>query len=301
MVRAGFKKWVEAGFPRERRRPAADASTSNRGRDEWVRVPHDEGGRRSSPRSLKNIAETYTGEEGQKRLQAQHYDQATVEAMHGAGTQVHEVPRRHAAARRHPHLRHLPLGQHDGAARRARSARSARDQALGARGFDNYSWHTDLPPGHPMVTGQQTVEFDLHAVEHCKTVVVWGMNWITTKMPDAHWLDRGAPEGHAGRRDRLRVLADGDQGRRGDRRPARHRRRRSRSGLRATSSAREALRRASTSSSGPTCRCSSAWTRSSTCARRTCSAASRPTLTNETTRARPRTRRSRRRSRSATC
>ena len=35
------------------------------------------------------------------------------------------------------------------------------DRALGSRGFDNYSWHTDLPPGHPMVTGQQTVEFDL--------------------------------------------------------------------------------------------------------------------------------------------
>jgi nitrate reductase / nitrite oxidoreductase, alpha subunit len=35
------------------------------------------------------------------------------------------------------------------------------DEALGGKGFDNYSWHTDLPPGHPMVTGQQTVEFDL--------------------------------------------------------------------------------------------------------------------------------------------
>jgi nitrate reductase / nitrite oxidoreductase, alpha subunit len=42
------------------------------------------------------------------------------------------------------------------------------DQALGAKGFDNYSWHTDLPPGHPMVTGQQTVEFDLNSVEHCE-------------------------------------------------------------------------------------------------------------------------------------
>ena len=69
------------------------------------------------------------------------------------------------------------------------------DKALGARGFDNYSWHTDLPPGHPMVTGQQTVEFDLNAVEHCKTVVVWGMNWITTKMPDAHWLTEARLKG----------------------------------------------------------------------------------------------------------
>ncbi|MEK7830264.1 MAG: molybdopterin-dependent oxidoreductase, partial [Acidobacteriota bacterium] len=46
-----------------------------------------------------------------------------------------------------------------------------------------------------MVTGQQTVEFDLSAVEHCKTVVVWGMNWITTKMPDAHWLTEARLKG----------------------------------------------------------------------------------------------------------
>jgi nitrate reductase alpha subunit len=69
------------------------------------------------------------------------------------------------------------------------------DQALGSRGFDNYSWHTDLPPGHTMVTGQQTVEFDLYAVERAKTVVVWGMNWICTKMPDAHWLTEARLKG----------------------------------------------------------------------------------------------------------
>jgi nitrate reductase alpha subunit len=46
-----------------------------------------------------------------------------------------------------------------------------------------------------MVTGQQTVEFDLSAVEHAKTVVVWGMNWITTKMPDSHWLTEARLKG----------------------------------------------------------------------------------------------------------
>jgi nitrate reductase alpha subunit len=46
-----------------------------------------------------------------------------------------------------------------------------------------------------MVTGQQTVEFDLHAVEQAETVVVWGMNWITTKMPDAHWLTEARLKG----------------------------------------------------------------------------------------------------------
>ena len=46
-----------------------------------------------------------------------------------------------------------------------------------------------------MVTGQQTVEFDLNAVEYCKTMVVWGMNWITTKMPDSHWLTEARLKG----------------------------------------------------------------------------------------------------------
>ena len=72
---------------------------------------------------------------------------------------------------------------------------AGREGSVGARGWDNYSWHTDLPPGHPMVTGQQTVDFDLCAVEHAKLVLVWGMNWITTKMPDAHWLTEARMKG----------------------------------------------------------------------------------------------------------
>jgi len=62
------------------------------------------------------------------------------------------------------------------------------DKSLGGRAWDSYSWHTDLPPGHPMVTGQQTVEFDLFTAENAKLITLWGMNWISTKMPDGHWL-----------------------------------------------------------------------------------------------------------------
>src|SRR3970040_1341850 len=69
------------------------------------------------------------------------------------------------------------------------------DKAKGARGWDNYSWHTDLPPGHPMVTGQQPVDWDLVCADHSKNIVVWGMNWITTKMPDSHWLTESRLKG----------------------------------------------------------------------------------------------------------
>src|SRR5690606_8633477 len=41
---------------------------------------------------------------------------------------------------------------------------------------------------HPMVTGAQTNDFDLFSTEKAKLILAWGMNWITTKMPDSHWL-----------------------------------------------------------------------------------------------------------------
>ena len=85
MVRSGFKRWVEAGFPRQ-----ADGlpvrEFFNRGRDEWVRVSHDQAAAMVAS-ALKNIAETYSGEKGAALLKAQNYDQEVIAAMDGAGTQ----------------------------------------------------------------------------------------------------------------------------------------------------------------------------------------------------------------------
>jgi nitrate reductase alpha subunit len=192
MVRAGFQRWVEKGFPRERD-GLPPREYFQRARDEWVRVSHDEAARLVAA-ALKNIAETYSGEDGRRRLRAQHYDEQTIGAAQGAGTQVLKF---------RGGMPLLGITRVFGLYRMANSMalldhhirKVGPDQALGGRGFDNYSWHTDLPPGHPMVTGQQTVEFDLSAVEHCKTLVVWGMNWITTKMPDAHWLTEARLKG----------------------------------------------------------------------------------------------------------
>jgi len=192
MIRAGFKRWYEQGFPR-----GEDGSPPKeyfqRGRDEWVRVPHEEAAEIVAA-ALKNIAETYSGEEGQDRLRRQHYDPEVIEATQGAGTQVLKF---------RGGMPLLGMTRVFGLYRMANSMALLDTairgvspvEALGGRGFDNYSWHTDLPPGHPMVTGQQTIDFDLNSVEHCKTVVVWGMNWITTKMPDAHWLTEARLKG----------------------------------------------------------------------------------------------------------
>jgi nitrate reductase alpha subunit len=194
LVREGFKLWVDDGFPRDPETGAVDASKYlNRGADRWVEASFEEAYDLAA-RALIDIARTYSGREGTERLHAQGYDPLMVEATQGAGTQVLKfrggMP---------------PLGltrifaQYREANAMALLDDTIRgtgpERALGGRGWDNYSWHTDLPPGHPMVTGQQTVDFDLCNAEHATLLFAWGMNWITTKMPDAHWMTEARMKG----------------------------------------------------------------------------------------------------------
>ncbi|MBD3160837.1 MAG: molybdopterin-dependent oxidoreductase, partial [Candidatus Eisenbacteria bacterium] len=193
LMRKGFKEWVEEGFPRDPRTGAVDPKYTRRGVDPWVSVPWETAFSYSA-RALANIARTYSGEEGSRRLLAQGYDPLMVRTTREAGTQT--IKFRGGMP---------PLGMTRVFAQyRLANAMALLDdkirgsgpeRALGARGWDNYSWHTDLPPGHPMVTGQQTVDFDLCNVEHADLALIWGMNWITTKMPDSHWMTEARMKG----------------------------------------------------------------------------------------------------------
>ncbi|GAB4349864.1 MAG: hypothetical protein Kow0099_33110 [Candidatus Abyssubacteria bacterium] len=193
MVRKGFREWVEAGFPRDPDTARPPAEYFNRARDSWESIPWDKAADLAA-KTLINIAQTYSGEEGATRLRAQGYDEEMIQAMKGAGTQCLKF---------RGGMPLLGMTRVFGMYRFANSLalldrhirNVSENDALGGRGWDNYSWHTDLPPGHPMVTGQQTVEFDLNACEHSNLLIVWGMNWITTKMPDAHWLTEARVKG----------------------------------------------------------------------------------------------------------
>lgn len=194
MMRAGFKQWIEAGCPRDPVTGAVDADQYlRRGQDGWIAVSWDEA-MSYSAKAIADIARTYSGEEGKHRLLAQGYDPLMVEATKGAGTQTLKfrggMPAlgitRIFAQYRMANAMSLLDDKLRG---------TGPDKAMGARGWDNYSWHTDLPPGHPMVTGQQTVDFDLCSVEHARLILVWGMNWICTKMPDSHWLTEARMKG----------------------------------------------------------------------------------------------------------
>jgi nitrate reductase alpha subunit len=193
MVRKGFKEWVDAGFPRDPISGAVDEKYLQRGPDPYLPVSWDEAFEMEA-KTLQNIAQTYNGKEGQEKLLKQHFEHEMVDATQGVGTQVLKfrggMP---------------PLGmtrvfaQYRFANAMALLDASIRGtgpaDAVAARGWDNYSWHTDLPPGHPMVTGQQTLDWDLCNVEHSKLIIIWGMNWITTKMPDSHWLTEARLKG----------------------------------------------------------------------------------------------------------
>ncbi len=194
MVRSGYLRWVEAGFPREAETglPLREYF-EKRGQDEWVQMSH-EAAYELVAKALVEIAATYSGPTGAELLARQGYDPAMIETMKGAGTQTMKFrggmpflgATRTFGLYRFANMLAL-LDSHV----RGTDA----ETALGARGWDNYSWHTDLPPGHPMVTGQQTVDFDLFTAENAKLITLWGMNWISTKMPDGHWLSEARLHG----------------------------------------------------------------------------------------------------------
>ena len=194
LIRKGFKQWVEDGFPRDQTTGAVDPDKYlRRGEDDWVAATWDEAFQYSAA-AMINIASTYSGEEGTQRLIAQGYDPLTAQATKGAGTQTLKFRGGMAALGATRIFAQYRIANAM-ALLDARVRQVDADQAIGARGWDNYSWHTDLPPGHPMVTGQQTLDFDLCNLEHANLAIVWGMNWTCTKMPDAHWLTEARMKG----------------------------------------------------------------------------------------------------------
>src|SRR3990172_257401 len=192
MVRKGFKELVEKGFPRDGNgQPPLEYF--KRGEDQWVKVSWDEA-YSTVAKVMVNMAQTYSDEKGGDLLRKQGYDEKMIERMKGAGTQTMKF---------RGGMPLLGLIKLFGLYRMANSMALldsyvrgvGPDKAIGGIGVDNYSWHTDLPPGHPMVTGQQTIDFDLVNAEYANIILCWGMNWICTKMPDGHWLSEARLKG----------------------------------------------------------------------------------------------------------
>ena len=191
-VRRGFMEWVERDFPRDEN-GLPPAELFQRGEDTFLTLSWNEAYALIA-KVEAHLARYYSGEKGAKRLLAQDYHPEMVKACEGAGTRTLKF------RGGMPVLGSIKLfGQYRQANSMALLDAHIRgvepDEAKGGSGFDNYSWHTDLPPGHPMVCGQQTIDFDLANVEYSKVAILWGMNWISTKMPDAHFLTEARMKG----------------------------------------------------------------------------------------------------------
>ncbi len=186
-VREGFKRWVDDGMPRDDDGQPPLEYRSGRGKESFVKMSHEDAAALAASVYV-DVARTYSGDEGAKRLEEQgYYEPEMIEAMHGAGTQTLKfrggmpcnAPFRIGGFYRLANMMALL----DASVREVEPGES-----YGGRHWDSFAWHTDLPPGHPMVTGQQSMDFDLNTAENAKLITLWGMNWIATKMPDGHWL-----------------------------------------------------------------------------------------------------------------
>jgi nitrate reductase alpha subunit len=191
-IREGFKQWVDDGFPRDED-GSMPTEYAQRGEDGWYEASWDEAYEYAAETFIE-IADQYSGEDAQEMLLDQGYDERVVEEMQGVGTRTMKF------RGGMPLLSVLGLfGEYRVANSMALLDHHVRDvpesDALGAVGGDNYSFHTDLPPGHPMVTGQQTVDFDLANVDYADHIVMSGMNWTCTKMADSHWLTEARLKG----------------------------------------------------------------------------------------------------------
>ncbi|WP_018861559.1 molybdopterin-dependent oxidoreductase [Thioalkalivibrio sp. ALJ3] len=192
-LRKGFKDWVDRGFPRDAATGKPPGELLNRGWDGWIKVDFEEAAQYHA-KALKNIAETYSGDQGRRYLEAQGYESSMIDAMEGAGTRTMKYRGGMAKLGATRILGNFRMG--NSMALLDHHVRGVDpDEAKGSGAWDSYSWHTDLPPGHTMVCGDQTNDFEFHDCENAEVVIAWGMNWICTKMPDSHWLTEARLKG----------------------------------------------------------------------------------------------------------
>ncbi len=184
MMRKGWMEWVESGFP-DPMLPENQEKYFQRDRDTWVRVTWDYAFTMVA-KGLLRVMETYGGDKGSELLRKQGYPEEMIEATHGTGARCIKI---------RPGMGFLGVMRIYGCAVRFCNMLGLYDGHGGARNWSNYTWHGDLGPGHPMVSGIQTFDSDINDFRHAKLMVFSGKNMVENKMPESHWwieiMERG--------------------------------------------------------------------------------------------------------------
>ncbi len=188
MIRKGWKRWADDGFPSLTDNPELRTKYKfdSRGTDEFVRTSWDQVDTYLA-KALIAIAKTYSGDEGKRRLQKDGYTPEMLDYWGGAGTRTMKFRGgmgllgvigkygmyrfSNTMALVDAHVRGV-----------------GPDKALAGRNWSNYTWHGDQAPGHPFVHGLQTSDMDLNDYRNTKFTVHVGKNMIENKMPDVHWF-----------------------------------------------------------------------------------------------------------------
>ena len=193
MVRTGFKAWADAGYPRTGANGFPDQKYLQRGKEPFIKLPWTEAYALAAG-ALENIARTYSGDKGAALLTRQGYDPEMIASMHGCGIKTMKFRAGMAAlgVLRIYSMKRFAQGL---ALLDAYVRNVGPDEASGAKVLDSYSWHTDLAPGCPMVSGHQMLDYEFMVYEHAKLIVFWGNNFVCTKMPDLHWVSESRLKG----------------------------------------------------------------------------------------------------------
>jgi len=194
IVRRGWKRWADDGFPYLTKELRAKYKFDSRGTDTFDRVSWDDAFTLIA-KGLKAIAVRYSGTEGGKFLAEQGYPPEMIEEMGGAGTRTIKmrggmgllgVLGKYGMYRLNNSLALLDV--------HVRGVKP--EQAKAGRNWSNYTWHGDQAPGQPWVHGLQNSESDFNDLRSSKLIIMNGKNLVENKITDAHWfiecMERGA-------------------------------------------------------------------------------------------------------------
>ncbi len=194
MVRRGWKRWADDGFPELNEANKKKYKFDSRGTDTFVRVKWDDAFTYAS-KGFIQISKTYSGDAGKKRLLDQGYDPASLTHWDGAGTRTMKfrggmgllgVIGKYGMYRFANTMSLLDTHTRGVGPKKAR----------GGRAWSNYTWHGDQAPGHPFVHGLQASDCDFNDLRNSKLHIHMGKNLVENKRPDSHFfmesMERGA-------------------------------------------------------------------------------------------------------------
>jgi nitrate reductase alpha subunit len=186
LIRRGWKAWADDGFPPLTPELRTQYRFDDRGGDELIRTSWTDA-HRYMARGLVAIAQTYSGDDGRQRLEAEGYPPEMLDAMDGAGTRTLKF-------RGGMGLLGVigKYGMYRFANMMALLDEDIRgvdhEAAKGGRLWSNYTWHGDQAPGMPFVHGLQAADTDFNDLRFSKLTIQVGKNLVENKMADSHFF-----------------------------------------------------------------------------------------------------------------